>query len=451
MKRRIRLILAATMVMSSLLAGCGSTAQNTSNTNATEIDAQVNESQPKKTLRVFSNRTESHVAYQILMDIAKQYQNEVNPNFNIEIETEPNLDDYKNKLKLYIAGNELPDYFQIDKGPIAEELSAAGKLMDMDEELAKAGMTDKLNLSCRKYNENLDGSLYIMPEARYGNTFFYWKDQFENAGVTDTPKTFTEFIDVCQKLKNAGYIPIAATAKASWNPLHIMYLPSWSVTGNDWLDSAKKGEVKFSDIPVVVDSAKFLDTLATNGYFPAGFGNIEYTDIMNGFLEGDYSMAWCQSVYLNKFADAYAEGKLGFMLIPTNNNDSSYEQVGTIAVQTGISWALNAETYDAETERFYKYLLTHYTETCYKFDTYSPFDDLDLPDGKSQIMKDYFAEMQKQTICWSNWDDNCDPVTGSLMDDLVKQLAAGMISPEDFLSQLDESAATEGKEYFGSN
>ena len=63
-------------------------------------------------------------------------------------------------------------------------------------------------------------------------------------------------------------------------------------------------------------------------------------------------------------------------------------------------------------------------------------------------MKDYYEIMKQQTISWSNWDDNCDPVTGQLMDDLVKQLAAGMITPEDFLTQLDESAATNGADYF---
>ena len=96
------------------------------------------EEQPEKTIRIYSNRTESHVAYQILQDSIGQYQEEVNPNFKAEFECEPNLDQYKNKLKLYIAGDELPDLFQIDRGPIAEELTSQGKLVNMDEQLEKA-------------------------------------------------------------------------------------------------------------------------------------------------------------------------------------------------------------------------------------------------------------------------------------------------------------------------
>lgn len=421
-----------------ILMGMGN---GTLHLNAEEAD------QPEKTIRIFSNRTESHVAYQILQDIIQQYQEEVNPNFKAEFETEPNLDQYKNKLRLYIAGDELPDMFQIDKGPIAEELTSQGKLVNMDEQLEKAGLADSLNSSCRSYVANDDGSLYIMPEARYGNTFFYWKDQFEDAGITETPKSFTEFIEVCDKLKESGAIPLGITGKASWNPLHIMYLPSWSVTGNDWLMQAKKGEIRFSDQKVVQDSVNFLYTLGQNDYFPAGFGNIEYTDIMNGFLNGQYAMVWCQSVYLSQFSEAYDEGRLGFFTIPMNDNKPEYEQKGTIAIQTGISWSLNQEKFDAEMERFYQFLLERYTETCYKYDTFPQFD-VDPPEDKPQIMKDFYALMQEQTISWSNWDDNCDPVTCQLMDDLVKQLAQGMITPEDFLSQIDESTATNGAEYF---
>lgn len=417
--------------------------------SALSVNAAADD-QPEKTLRVFSNRTESHVAYQILQDIVAQYQEEVNPNFKVEYECEPNLDQYKNKLKLYIAGDELPDMFQIDRGPIAEELTSQGKLVNMDEQLEKAGLLDSLDAGCRAYVANDDGSLYIQPEARYGNTIFYWKDQFEAAGITEPPTNFTEFLEVCAKLKENGSIPLGITGKASWNPLHVMYLPSFTVTGNSWLDQAKTGEVKFSEIPVVQDSANFLEELAVNEYFPAGFANIEYTDIMNGFINGQYAMVWCQSVYLGQFAEAYDEGRLGFLTLPVNDNDESYEQLATIAIQTGISWALNQETFDEETERFYQFLLSRYSDTCYKYDTYPQFN-VAPPEDKSQIMKDYYEVMTQQTISWKNWDDTCDPVTGQLMGELGKELAQGMITSEEFLAQLDESAATNGAEYFSEN
>jgi ABC-type sugar transport system, periplasmic component len=43
-----------------------------------------------------------------------------------------------------------------------------------------------------------------------GQPFFYNKDLFEKAGITETPKTFDEFLDVLAKLKESGTVPIAA-------------------------------------------------------------------------------------------------------------------------------------------------------------------------------------------------------------------------------------------------
>lgn len=113
LRKRLGVLLCMALIGTGILVGCGA----------------KEDEEPKKVIRVYSNRTESHVAYQILQDIIQQYQKEVNPNFSAEFETEPNLDQYKNKLKLYIGGDELPDLFQIDRGPIAEELTKQNKLV----------------------------------------------------------------------------------------------------------------------------------------------------------------------------------------------------------------------------------------------------------------------------------------------------------------------------------
>ncbi len=415
------------------------------------VMASAEENQPEKNIRIYTNRSESHVAYTLWQNLVARYQAEVNPNFHAEFETVSNLDQYKEKLKLYIAGNDLPEVFQIDKGPIAMELASQGKLVDIDAELTRLGLVDKLNAGCRKYVEFDDGAgLYIFPESRYGNTIFYWKDKFEAAGITEQPKTWTEFMDVCAKLKDNGEIPFAITGKASWNPLHLMYLPSFTVNGNAWIQTAKKGETKFADEPTAWDSANMLAEMAKNKYFPAGFENIEYTDIMNGFIAGQYAMAWAQSLYIPRMEEAYAEGKLGFFVLPRNDKYPDIEQAATLAIQTGISWSFNLEKYDDEMKRFFEFVMNNYTEESYKLALFSPFDE-ELPDGLSQMMQDYYAEMAKQTICWVNWDDACDPITCQLMDDIVKELAAGMITAEEFINMLDESVQENGVSYFAGN
>ena len=98
-------------------------------------------------------------------------------------------------------------------------------------------------------------------------------------------------------------------------------------------------------------------------------------------------------------------------------------------------------------QRFFDFIMTNYSEESYKLKLFSPFDT-ELPEGMSTMMKNYYAEMVKQTVCWINWDDACDPVTCQQMDDSVKELAAGLISAEEFVRLLDESVQENGIEYF---
>lgn len=433
MKKLIAIMLIAVFMCTMVFAAASSE-------SAAKADTKV------RTIRIYTNRSESHVAYTLWKTIAEKYQKEVNPNVKFEFETVANLDQYKDKLKLYIAGNELPDIFQIDKGPISMELAAQGKLVDIDAELRRIGMINDLDEGCRKYVEFDDGQLFIFPESRYGNTIFYWKDKFQAAGITEEPKTYAEFLDACAKLKAAGEVPFALTGKASWNPLHLMYLPSFSVTGNKWINDAKCGKTSFADTSVVWDSVNFLEAMVKNSYFPNGFQNMEYTDVMNGFLGGQYAMAWAQSLYIPKMEQAYAEGKLGFLRIPMNENYNG-DQLATIAIQSGISWSFNKEKYDATLQDFFEYVMKNYTEESYKLGLFSPFN-AELPSDVSQMTQDYYEEMTKQTVCWINWDDACDPITCQTMDDLVKEFAAGLVSAQEFVTLLDQSVQENGVSYF---
>lgn len=456
MKRKLAMLLVTTLIAIPI-AGCGGsgdtptgtppesqTVQSSQPTETPVAEPSTSDGAVEKTIHIYTNRTESHVAYMVWLYLIEKYQKEINPGFSAEFETVPNLDQYKDKLKLYIAGDDLPEIFQIDKGPISMEVAAQNKAVDIAAELKRLNMYDLLNDGCRAYVEHEDGGLYILPEARYGNAIFYWKDKFDAAGV-QPPTTFDEMLDVCQKLKDIGEIPMGITGKVSWNPLHIMYMPSWRVTNNEWLGEVKRGDKLFSDIPTVKDGAEFLYNMGTNGYFPPGFGNMEYTDIMNGFLGEQYAMIYCQSIYLPQFQEAYDAGKLDYFHIPDNAKyDNRYSNM---PIHTGISWAFNAETYDEEMQRFFDFVIENYSEACYANNIHSPFD-VDPPDDWPEISKKYYEIMKQQKYCWSNWDDACDPATGTLMGQLGRELVQGMITPDQFIAELDESIKENGVPYF---
>ncbi len=136
-------------------------------------------------------------------------------------------------------------------------------LLDL-EELAKANDYEStanagLMAACR---EVAGGTLKSIPYQPNVFAYFYNADIFEEAGVTAVPTTWTEFLDTCQKIKDAGYTPITNDNAyiSSLFGYHMSRLIGESATE----EVVKNGDW---DNPAVLKTAQAYEELASKGYF----------------------------------------------------------------------------------------------------------------------------------------------------------------------------------------
>ena len=104
------------------------------------------------------------------------------------------------------------------------------------------GIKDKFFGIALDYPKLSDGSNYLMTWQGNVEYFWYHKDMFEKAGITETPQTLEDLLDVCKKLKDAGMTPISAG-----NYDMIMRYPAFKafrLEGNDFIDNARMGKEK---------------------------------------------------------------------------------------------------------------------------------------------------------------------------------------------------------------
>jgi len=442
-KRTISIGLVLVMVIA-LLSGCASKpAAEEPSAQAPQVEQTTEH--PEKNVKLYIGRGETEPSYRIWRELSDRYKVEVNPNFTVEFESVPNHDQWSSKLRLYIAGDDLPDIFQMDNGPISEELAAQGKLVNLGEELKNMGMLDKYNPGALAYVTHEDGSVFLIPDARYGEAFFYWTETFDKYGLEE-PTTWSEFKEVCQILKDNGEVPLAISGKSTWNMLRMIAFVPWRVTYDGYISRLKTGSIKMADEQVGVDAVNLLHELGTSGYFQPGFSNIDYTDTVNSFVGGQAVMLYGYSAYANQLTEAYEEGKIGYFLIP---DAEGYENMETnMVIHAGKAWGFNADTFDDEMRNFLQFVVNNYNDTCYKYGVHSPLD-LGVPDGQSKIMSDLYEDMAKQTVCWVGWDTKLDPATSVLVANLSVQLAMGMITPEEFMDEIDASIAKNAPAYFG--
>ncbi|MFD0704830.1 ABC transporter substrate-binding protein [Alloscardovia venturai] len=152
-------------------------------------------------------------------DAAKDYMTK-NPKVNVKIEAIQN-EDMDGKLQTALQDpDSAPDIFLSRGGQKLRDQVEAGQVMDI---------TDKLSSNAKKEmkialtSQTIDGKIYGMPLDALPGGFWYSKDLFAKAGITQTPTTWAEFTDAVAKLKAAGITPIALGGKDAWPAAHWYY------------------------------------------------------------------------------------------------------------------------------------------------------------------------------------------------------------------------------------
>lgn len=148
----------------------------------------------------------------------KEVIDRFNKDYEGKYKVEPvttNLDEYITKFNALVGTDEMPDVFIMDPGP---------RLTNVVENGVAKDLTSILNNDKDWYNSfssgiferlTYDGKIYAVPTNFAAALVFYNTEMFAAAGV-EVPTTFTELINACQKLKDAGYTPISCSAGTAW-------------------------------------------------------------------------------------------------------------------------------------------------------------------------------------------------------------------------------------------
>lgn len=211
MKFKKMLAIVMTILMSvSLLAGCKSKDKSASNDGGS--DGEVVEI---KWMFWDDLTATSDLISQGYAKVLERFNNDYAGKYHVTAIT-TNLEEYDTKLNALIAAKDTPDVFICNPGPHLTQYVESGVAADL---------TDILMNEEKEWYESFtkgifermtyDGKIYAVPTNFAAALVFYNTEMFEAAGV-EVPTTFTEWIEVCEKLKNAGYTPISCSAGTAW-------------------------------------------------------------------------------------------------------------------------------------------------------------------------------------------------------------------------------------------
>jgi raffinose/stachyose/melibiose transport system substrate-binding protein len=357
---------------------------------------------------------------------------------------------FKDRLVTVMQAGDPPDIFQSWGGAVLWTYANTGLVRDIAPELTADNNAWKDSFSAQAALElfGQDGAYYGVPRTWGMVGFFYNKQLFEQAGITELPTTWTEYLATVQQLKDAGITPIALGNVEKW-PGHFWWVYLATRIGGEqaFLDAYNRTG-SFADAPFV-QAGEYLKQLVDMEPFNDGFLGLTWPEQAAVFGNGQAAMT-LMGQWLPGSQRQYSESgegigfdNIGFFPFPAVEGGAGNADD---AFGGGDGWAIGINAPD-EAVDFVKWTLTPENQLA----GIDPTVEGIVPVVKGT--EDAFADDPvMQAIVEARdaapyfqlyYDQFLPPALGGAVNDAVEGLFASVTTPEEAAQAIEEVATFE--------
>ena len=237
-----------------------------------------------------------------------------NPNIKIEM-TAYGDEEIKDKTRVLLGSANAPDIYFTWSGERITQYVDTGNTMDITSYLEadpewKESFNQVMLEASNKY-----GSYWCIPWDYSSKEMVYNKAIFEAAGV-EIPTTWTELLDVCAKIKDAGYTPIAMGNQYPWVVCHYLTTLNGKMVPKDVLEKNYTLEdPEFTD-PGYAQAMDMVKELYDLGYFNQDANSATWEMSQTMVQEGKAGMIYEEVQNLVNYNNILGEEGWGFFDLP---------------------------------------------------------------------------------------------------------------------------------------
>jgi raffinose/stachyose/melibiose transport system substrate-binding protein len=320
------MVLAASLVLSACGSGTGGTGTNGNAPTNAKADSASGGDKPAPVTISVAYATGDPATKKAIETTIDSFT-AANPHITIKNISETTSDSYLDWLKTKDAVGEFPDLVEMRDTKVFAD---AGKLAELPAEL------HGLFTSLPQY----DGKHYNAPIAGNApNGIIYSKKAYADAGVTELPKTYDEFLAVQDKLQASGISPIVVGGK---DLFHMGFWVNYFLINNvykgdpDWNSKRTAGTASFTDAPVVqavTDYKELFSKYVDKGWLSTA-DNQTASMLVTGKAAQLYSGPWM----FGQITEADPSFEYGFYALPNRDGSVIVNGLPTLA-----GWSLSAE------------------------------------------------------------------------------------------------------------
>lgn len=267
----------------------------------------------------------------------------------VTVKFEPtNPPDYNTTLRLQLESGTGPDLMYARSWNVGRELYADGYFADVSD---LAGLKENFSVGTLENWSTADGTIFAVPIAAVSHGIYYNKTIFEENNLS-IPKTFAEFLNVCEVLSAKGITPLANGIADNWDILECLFLsmvPNY-VGGREQRLQYENGTKAYNDAAFV---EAYSDLALLAKYLPSGFEATTYDDSQALFETQGAAMFVDGSWTLAVFVEDKLDFDWGVFAMPARSGNS------VIVFHPDMGITMNADTkYPEEAKAFLEWLCT---------------------------------------------------------------------------------------------
>lgn len=319
MKKVLAMLLVAVMALSCV--ACGSK-------SSSETD-EANGKAGEQTLKIwigspFISEAEEKMKQEdwFISKVARQFE-EANPGVKVEFTTISDQSASHQTFKAAAATDSGPDIANLWSGQSIFAMEDV--IMDIKDYIPAEDKEQLIGWETVTVGFEEGGAVLGYPVL--GNEicgFIYNREILKEAGLdfdNHAPKTLDEFMDACEKIKAAGYLPISASDEGWGCGYFFGFASLWAQQeGSKRVESDSRGVTKFADDEAFKESFRFANELYSKGYLNEDYSTSpDYKEV---FLNGEAAMVLTGNYLVVTAGEALGMDNIGFCTLPDVSEDA---------------------------------------------------------------------------------------------------------------------------------
>lgn len=433
-------LLALSVLAATALSGCGSDKDGTGGSAASA--APSGEKAEQVTVNFMhlwpagSSKQQNVIVNRIIDDYTK-----ANPNVTIKQEILEN-EQYKSKLKVLSASNQLPDVGMTWAAGFLEPYVKGNLFASLDDVLQNK-LKDKF-VSGTTEAYAIGGKTYAFPLELNITPVYYNKAIFAQYGL-QAPNTYDEFLHVVKTLTQNGMAPIALGNKDRWTgSLWYMYLAN-RLGGTDPLKNAVARTASFEE-PSLVQAAQEIQQLVDLNAFNKGFNGLSNDEGKSEFMNEKAAMYMMGTWELPNFTtnpdvDQAFKDSIGFFKFPAVSGGKGDVNSWVGGPGVGLFVAENSRVKE-EAKKFVEYFVEQWGLVSVTDAGVIPATKVDTAKVElPELYIDLLNELGNASSITLFADVQMEPSAAEVHLNMIQAIFGKAVSPEEFAGKHEEALA----------